>query len=167
MQEEFIFYFGPDSPFSHWYRCRFSVDGTSYCCVDQYLMYRKAVMFHDAEIAGTILNSSDPGRHRSLGKKVRGFQKNAWQEVCRRYAYEANYAKFTQNEGLKTALLGTLGKGLAEASPYDRNWGIGLSLANSRNRDRRNWRGRNWAGEVLESVRTALLEGDASLRQTL
>jgi ribA/ribD-fused uncharacterized protein len=116
-------------------------------------MYKKALLFNDSAIATKICHSSDPGRHRYLGKLIKNFNKITWQKACRQYAYEANLAKFTQNKNLKTALFQTLGKSLAEASPYDRNWGIGLSMSNPTNQDRKNWRGKNWAGQVLESAR--------------
>src|SRR5215471_17979641 len=153
MQEQFIFYFGADSVFSHWYKCRFIIDEQIFCCAEQYIMYKKALLFNDAATANKILRSSDPKRHRYLGKQVKGFNKMLWQQSCRQYAFEANLAKFAQNENLRRALSDTQGKTLAEASPYDRNWGIGLSISNPKNQDRRNWRGKNWAGEVLELVR--------------
>lgn len=157
MKEEFIFYFGSDSVFSHWYKCNFVIDGRKYCCVEQYIMYRKAILFNDLEIANKILRSSDPQRHRYLGKQVAGFIKSVWQNECKRYAYEANHAKFTQDDKLMKALVKTKRKSLAEASPYDRNWGIALSISNPKNQDRRNWRGKNWCGEVLELVRKNIL----------
>jgi hypothetical protein len=120
-------------------------------------MYRKAMLFGDGEIAKRILNSSDPSRHRYLGKRVPRFDKTRWHEHCRSYAYEGEYAKYSQDPLLRELLLHTAGKGLAEASPYDRIWGIGLSMSNPRIHDRKNWRGRNYAGEVLESVRRDLL----------
>ena len=116
------------------------------------------MLFEDAEIAGKILNSSNPARHHYLGKEVAGFNKQVWQQKCKRFAFDGNLAKFSQNSSLKENLLKTKGKSFAEASPYDRIWGIGLSLSNPKIYDRSKWRGRNWAGEVLESVRAELLQ---------
>ena len=155
-KEEFIFYFGPDSMFSHWYKCGFIADQITFCCAEQYIMYKKAMLFSDRNIAGKILNSSDPKRHRYLGKQVKNFDKSTWQKVCKKFAYEGNFAKFSQNAELLNELKKTKGKNLAEASPYDRNWGIGLSMQNRKIYDRKNWRGKNWAGEVLEMVREKL-----------
>jgi ribA/ribD-fused uncharacterized protein len=153
MQEQFIFYFSAESIFSHWYKCSFQIERQNFYCIDQYLMYKKALLFNDAEIANKILNSSDPKRHRYLGRDVKDFNKPVWQKHCMQFAYDANYANFIQNKNLKIALSETLGKPLAEASPYDRNWGIGVSMSNPMNQNRKNWRGKNWGGKVLESVR--------------
>lgn len=157
MIEEFIFYFGPDSVFSQWYKYRFIIDNQEFCCVEQYIMYRKAILFDDSETAKKILNSSDPKRHRYLGRQISGFNKSIWQKECKNFAYAANFAKFSQNEQLKNALLETNEKSLAETSPYDRNWGIGLSSSNPKRLERKNWRGKNWSGEILEQVRKNML----------
>src|SRR5436190_1087834 len=105
MTGDSLFYFGPGSVFSHWYICEFEIGKQKFCCVEQYLMYQKAILFHDAEIAGKIMNSSSPVRHRYLGKQVSGFNKKLWHEHCRQYAFEGNFAKFSQNPLLNAAIL--------------------------------------------------------------
>ena len=115
------------------------------------------MLFKDVEIAKKILNSSDPARHRHLGKQVAGFNKELWQQHCRHFAFDGNLGKFTQNSILMKSLFQSIGKSFAEASPYDQIWGIGLSIKNPKIYDRLQWRGRNWAGEVLQSVRGKLL----------
>jgi ribA/ribD-fused uncharacterized protein len=156
VKEEFIFYFGQESVFSHWFKCSFSINSQDFCCAEQYIMYRKAVLFNDVEIAKKILNSSNPARHRYLGKQVGGFDKRLWQQHCKQFAFDGNLSKFAQSSVLTNILLQTTGKSFAEASPYDRIWGIGLSMKNPKIYDRSQWRGRNWAGEVLQSVRAKL-----------
>ena len=49
---------------------------------------------------------------------------------------------------------------LAEASPHDMKWGIGLSADDPRARRRHSWPGRNLLGEVLMEVRDMLASGD-------
>lgn len=72
MQEQFIFYFGHGSVFSHWFKSKFIIDNHTYCCVEQYIMYKKALLFNDLSIANKILKSSDPKTLRYLGKNVSG-----------------------------------------------------------------------------------------------
>jgi len=93
-------------------------------------MFKKAMLFNDPETARKILRSSSPGRHQFPERKVSGFKKVNWQKQCRQFAYESNYGKFTQNNNIKEALLATRGKSLGEATRYDRNWGIDLSITN-------------------------------------
>jgi ribA/ribD-fused uncharacterized protein len=121
-------------------------------------MLQKAVLFGDKEIAALIKNSSSPARHRLLGKKVKGFDKKIWHGHCKEFAFDGNLAKFTQNQILCENLIHTGSKSLAEASPYDRIWGIGLSMSNPKIYSRTQWRGKNWAGEGLEAIRAVLLK---------
>ena len=158
MIEEYIFYFGPESVFSHWYKSPFLLEGKTFCCVEQYIMYKKAILFKDEEMANSIVRSKDPRRQRRLGRQVRDFDRKIWQGHCLHYAIEANMAKFSQNDFLLKLLLETGFRSFAEASPYDRNWGIGLSASNEANRDPGKWRGRNMAGIALESARKKILE---------
>lgn len=158
MNEEFIFYFGEQFVYSHWFKCDFKIDNLNFCCVEQYIMHQKAILFNDDEIAKRILNSSDPARHKHLGKRVSGFNKEIWHRYCKQFSFKGNIAKFSQQDELRKVLIQSVGKSFAEASPYDRIWGIGLSMSNPKIYDRLQWRGRNWAGEVLESVRTELLK---------
>jgi ribA/ribD-fused uncharacterized protein len=153
MNESFIFYFGPQSVFSHWYKSEFSIDKKKFSCVEQYIMYKKAMLFDDDETANKILRSTNPARHRYLGRRVKGFDKPTWQCCRLRLAIKANLAKFEQDNNLKKILLETGTWHFAEASPYDRNWGIGLSLSNQKIHDQRNWRGKNLCGIALEQAK--------------
>tara|TARA_R110002050_G_scaffold86536_3_gene183912 strand:- start:355 stop:534 length:180 start_codon:yes stop_codon:yes gene_type:complete len=51
----------------------FTVDGVEYNCVEQYLMYQKAVLFKDDEAAAQIMEADKPGKQKKLGRGVRGF----------------------------------------------------------------------------------------------
>lgn len=64
--------------------------------------------------------------------------------------------QFSQNADLKSALLATAGTSMVEASPRDRIWGIGLGAKNPKATDRKQWRGKNWLGEILTQVRDEL-----------
>ncbi len=63
--------------------------------------------------------------------------------------------KFEQNPRLKEILLATKGV-LAEASPYDKVWGIDLDEKDPRARNPGQWQGTNWLGQVLMHVRKDL-----------
>ena len=119
-------------------------------------MYQKALLFNDKNTADKILKSSDPKRHRYLGKELKEFNKAIWHKYCMKFSFDANLAKFSQIETLREVILNTRDKILAEASPYDRVWGIGLSMSNPKIYDPKNWRGRNLAGQSLMQVRQIL-----------
>jgi ribA/ribD-fused uncharacterized protein len=65
--------------------------------------------------------------------------------------YDANYAKYTQNELLKKKLLDTNDKILVEVSSYDKIWGIGFTKENTLENIHL-W-GKNLLGNVLVKVR--------------
>lgn len=67
-----------------------------------------------------------------------------------------SFLQFSQNPLLKNFMLKTAGTVLAEASPYDSKWGIGLAADHPDAKRRKMWRGRNLLGEVLMEVRDEL-----------
>ena len=61
--------------------------------------------------------------------------------------------KFSQNTVCKNALLASRSKLLVEASPWDRTYGIGLSLSDRNITDPSKWKGKNLLGAILMDVR--------------
>ncbi len=67
-----------------------------------------------------------------------------------------NMLKFSQNEELKNFLLSTNNKILAEASPYDKIWGIGIGQDDKDAYNIDKWKGENLLGKALMKVREEL-----------
>ncbi|MBN1207220.1 MAG: NADAR family protein [Myxococcaceae bacterium] len=155
-QRRFTFFYRKESPFSQFHPAEFVVEGKRFICAEQYMMYGKAVLFGDLEVAERILASTSPKTHKALGRKVRGFDEQVWRGERERIVYEGNRAKFTQNAELLAALLATAGTELVEASPMDRIWGVGLSAEDPRIQDPSRWRGQNLLGKVLTRLREEL-----------
>jgi ribA/ribD-fused uncharacterized protein len=89
-------------------------------------VYHKALLF-DPSKALEIAHASSPAEAQRLGRELKNFDRERWNEVNDGIVERANYLKFGQNKdgkALKT-LLNTVGKELIEASPKDRIWGIG------------------------------------------
>lgn len=143
--------------FSQWYCNKFTVDGVVYNCAEQYMMAMKADYFGDNDTKERIMNTKDPSEQKSLGRQVSNFDKEAWDAVSRGFVYKANMAKFSDPK-LKKELLDTGDREIVEASPYDKIWGIGLSVNDPRAEHKKQWRGTNWLGEVLMKVRNDLKE---------
>ena len=120
------------------------------------MMHQKALTFGDTIIAKMILESSDPKEQKALGRKVSGFNKDKWDDVCIGIVFKGNLAKFSQNELLKKTLLSTDDKILVEASPYDKIWGIGLAEDHPDVEDPSKWKGLNLLGWSITMVKKEL-----------
>jgi ribA/ribD-fused uncharacterized protein len=143
--------------YSQWSTSIFKIDEQNYSSAEQYMMYKKAMLFEDEEVANAIMRTNNPREQKALGRKVRDFDGDVWNRVCRDYVYEANYAKFTQDETLLKQLMETGDKEIVEASPKDKIWGIGLHYDDERIHDKSQWQGKNWLGEAIMRVREQLV----------
>ncbi|XP_013396665.1 uncharacterized protein LOC106163575 [Lingula anatina] len=159
VQERFTFFWRKQSPFSQWHSSEFEVDGVSFNCAEQYMMYRKAVLFGDETTAKKILDTVDPAKQKALGRKVHNFNDKVWKANCWDIVKTGNLAKFS-NPKLREVLLATRGTILVEASPVDTIWGIGLAADSERANNRSTWRGKNLLGYILTEVRAELLKED-------
>jgi ribA/ribD-fused uncharacterized protein len=141
---------------SQWYPAPFTAGGVRYATAEHYMMAGKARLFGDAEAERLVLASDDPGRAKSAGRRVRGFDEDAW--AAHRYdlVVAANAAKFARHPPLRDYLLATGERVLVEASPSDTIWGIGLSAKQPEARHPARWRGLNLLGFALMDVRRNL-----------
>ncbi|MBI3632007.1 MAG: NADAR family protein [Candidatus Vogelbacteria bacterium] len=142
--------------FSQWYNSEFTLGGFKFKWAEQWMMYKKAEKFGDTETMKRILHAKSPKECKQLGRQVHDFISAEWDKVSRDVVYEGNIAKFSQNVALKKQLLATGDAVLAEASPHDKKWGIGLLASDPHAQDPSKWLGTNWLGEVLMRVRTEL-----------
>ena len=158
---EIICFHNPDEPngfLSNWYPSVFSMDGVEYSSMEQYMMYQKAVLFQDTETAEEILQTTDVGKIKALGRLVKNYEDVIWSGMRQIIVYQGLFEKFRQNDDLKQKLLATQDSVLAECAVQDKIWGIGLSMKDERRFDRKEWQGQNLLGFSLMCVRTALVE---------
>eukprot|EP01129_Flabellula_baltica_P014792 TRINITY_DN7197_c0_g1_i1.p1 TRINITY_DN7197_c0_g1~~TRINITY_DN7197_c0_g1_i1.p1 ORF type:complete len:163 (+),score=39.29 TRINITY_DN7197_c0_g1_i1:62-550(+) len=147
----------PNGYLSQWYMVTMQDhNGVEYTCCEQYMMYQKALLFDDEEIAALILNTSSPKKMKALGRKVKGFNQEIWEAHRSSIVEQGNYLKFSQNEELKDLIKSTGDAILVEASPRDRIWGIGLGVNDPNIHNPDLWIGLNLLGDALMSVRERL-----------
>lgn len=144
-------------PLSQWYPSPFhNKHGVKFSCAEQYMMWRKAILFHDEDMAKRILATPTPKEQKALGRRVANFDISVWEHNAMEIVRQGNILKFTQNSELEKILLDTSPYHLAEASPYDTIWGIGRGINAPGIEDPKTWRGKNLLGKVLEQVREFL-----------
>lgn len=141
---------------SQWFSCSFIIDGFTYRTAEQYMMCQKARLFSDEDIFKRILQANHPNEFKNLGRLVKGFNQQVWDKHKFQIVVDGNMAKFSQNENLKEFLLSTEKRVLVEASPYDKVWGIGLSVNESNIENPHIWKGSNLLGFALMKVRENL-----------
>jgi len=159
--DKHIFFWG-EWP-SNWYPCVFNAEyeGKKYTFYnsEQYFMFIKAKTFGDEEIAMKIaFEGKNPKTAKTLGRKVRNYDDNVWNEKRYQVMVDACYLKFSSNEDLKNNILSDEfnGKHYVESSPVDRIWGVGLSENDPLIDDEKNWLGTNLLGKALDEVRERL-----------
>jgi len=195
-KEEFEFFWKADSPFSQWHPSPFKYKDKQFISAEQFMMYSKAKLFGDEEVANKIMHfnnallskdlingnieaggivndkknlevwSKIQKKLKDLGKEVKGFDEKTWNEKRISIVTVASREKFEQNPKLKEKLLATGNKTLVEASPYDKIWGIGLEKHRPEAQDRNQWKGLNLLGEILTNVKNKIQQ-DLTQKNTL
>lgn len=141
---------------SQWFESSFRIDGTGYATAEHYMMSAKARLFDDHESAEAAVAAVTPAEAKKVGRNVENFDEATWLEHRYQIVVEANRAKFTQNELLRTYLVSTGDRVLVEASPVDPVWGIGLAADHINAQSPERWRGLNLLGFALMEVRNEL-----------
>ncbi|ORX50446.1 DUF1768-domain-containing protein [Hesseltinella vesiculosa] len=143
--------------FSQWYGSAFKdKEGHTYANAEQYMMYQKAALMGDAVMGTAILAGKNPKAIKAMGRKIKNFDEALWNKHKETIVFEGNLFKFSQNKELQGILLATKDSMIAEASPYDFIWGIGLRESAARNLAPEDWPGENLLGKQLMKVRDSL-----------
>ena len=137
------------------------------------MMYQKALLFSDPDVAAEILAATHPREVKHLGRQVSNFSEPLWHAQREAIVRRGSLLKFTRpvdredgwwvgqdGQDLKAMLLATGERELVEASPMDRIWGIGFGAAKAGSVGRQRW-GLNLLGKALMVVRAELREAEA------
>ncbi len=141
----------------------------NFTSTEQGFMYFKALYFEDYRIADEIYNTlANPGLCRKLGRKVAGYDDEAWANVRYQIFNDLVYQKYLQDKKLQEKLLSPEfdGKLFVEASPIDRIWGIGLDENNPDILDETKWLGLNCLGKIITNTRNTILAQRLAFMQT-
>ena len=159
----YLFFYSPNphsvgfkSCLSDWYNSRFESDGIVFFTIQQWLMYKKAILFKDYYRAYQILDKKLPYITRGLGKKVENFDEEVWLKKKYELLFDGCYLKFTQNIRIMKYLVSTDPLILVNTS-VDENWGVGYSDIDIKYVHKDKW-GKNLFGKVLIDVRKTIIK---------
>jgi ribA/ribD-fused uncharacterized protein len=154
---KYTFFYDKTCPPSNWYMMDFTIKGYKFNCGEQAMMFSKAMLFGDKEIADQILAAKWPGDHKALGRKVKGYVEEVW--VARRSGIQDAivFARFDQNPKERLDLFKSLDTLMVEAAKNDKIWGIGLGITDSRIHDKTKWQGLNLLGESMDRGKARLI----------
>lgn len=178
---------GQHKSFSNWHRIDLTIPANSYyyeqklfvipehkvISTEQSMMYAKEVLFglkegHDSVLTITSdVNISVDDNHKLQAKiknfggrngSILNFDNKIWAALRYSIVKHANWTKFTTDLELQNILLETGTAVIAEASPYDKIWGIGLkdSNVNKQKIQNQEWCGQNLLGKLLMEIRDSI-----------
>ena len=156
-REDKMAFFTKNAPFSNHFISPFRIEGKEFLCVEQYLMYAKAILFGDETNANYVMQANDPVEHKRLGSKINHFNKQIWKKKRLNVTDTVLHAKFTQNPRLRQMLWDTGNKLIIEANPTTNFWSCGLTLCDHKVWEPKSWKGKNALGELMMKVRNDLL----------
>ena len=154
-----IFFHKPDEPYgflSNWYLSDFTIDGMKFTSNEQYIMYRKCLLFNDTDSAKKVLETDDPQKLQDIGRTAKGYDQKLWNGSRQAIAMRGMLAKFEQDEDLKQKLLETSDAYLVECAVSDSIWACGIGLYDEARFDQSRWTGTNILGFALMEVREIL-----------
>ena len=105
LSKNYLFFL--NGPLCQWWKSKFVENDIEFNCCEQYMMFKKAMLFNDKEIAKKILATKEPRDQKKLGRNVKNFDECIWDQHKENIVKEGNYLKFSQNDDLKEYLIET------------------------------------------------------------
>lgn len=148
----------------------FEIDGVLYNCNEQFFHAQKALTFKDEKTKDNIMKEMNPRKQKKLGRRVHPFDDEQWRrgmfasmartisdclQVAYQFVVNATYAKFETHEDLRRQLLATGNREIAETSPFDKIWGVGMGRKRAEDY-KGEWPGQNLLGKAIMEVRERL-----------
>ncbi len=158
--ESILFFWKPfevNGYLSNWSPHVIKNEGIEFKTVEHFFMYHKAILMGDEHTAKKILLVRTPQEAKALGRLVQNFDEEKWDTLKEGVMVHGLWLKATQHSEVKDLLLATCGKKLAEASPFDKIWGIGMSKDDKNAHNPNKWRGKNLLGKSWMKARGLIL----------
>ena len=141
---------------SQWYKSSFIDGDINFNCVAQYIVYQKAKLFNDINIAISIIKEIKLNNIKHLEQQIKNFNEEHWKKHREEILKNALRLKFNQNKKLKHKLLRHGPHILfVEANPTDSIWGIGFTEQKAISNFNK-W-GENLLGKILTDIKNEML----------
>ena len=101
MSSDAALFFTHNSPLSNHHLATFTIDDQQYNCSEQYIMAQKAKLFEDPLTHAEILREPDPKKQKALGKQVKNFKKEIWQQNAK----DSDRSRNRRKKSIKTVTL--------------------------------------------------------------
>ena len=149
--EEFIAFQGELSPYSNFHCAKFIIDNHTYHSSEQWIQFKKAMLFGDMFTANQILTTSMPFEAKRLGYQINGFNPQRWKTDGYGSCLEGIKEKFLQNPPLLQMLKTTYPKTLVEAT-LDKQRGTCVHLRDPNVLKKEKWYGTGWMSSILSTI---------------
>lgn len=156
--DDYVFFWTGKDEYSNFYYAPFYHQGKLFKWAEQAIMYRKAKLFGAHNVAEKIMQATNPNECKKLGRSREiPFDNAIWDKNKEKIFKEILRDKF-KLKPLRTKMLQTANRKFAEASPYDKIWGIGLKETDPDATNESKWRGQNLLGKILTEIRDEIKE---------
>ncbi len=146
---DFWFANGVYGQFSNWSRYFVKENGIHFDTTEHYLMYHKALLMNDLEMAECILKDPWPSNAKKYGRQIKNYDEELWSKHRYNIMVNGLILKVTQHPEIKKILLESGSKTIREVSDNDSIWGTGPGPKRS---------GQNLLGLAWMEVRNGLLK---------
>ena len=127
------------------------------------MLCKAGIMDDRAALARLVAAVDSPRDTKLIGRQVTPFDSERWDAAAPEVARAALLAKFKAHPALRRELLATGSRPIAEASPDDAKWGIGMAADHPDALDPSKWRGQNLLGRALQEVREILRDEEQNM----
>jgi ribA/ribD-fused uncharacterized protein len=171
--EVFCFFWKKEDVFSQWHysvfhgKSEYFGGDRKFINCEQWMMYNKALLFDDLVSAEKIMLEKDPSKIKKIGRDIIGYDVKIWDKEKFKIVIKGNKLKFEQNIDMCNTLMGTKCSTLAEASPYDKIYGIGLDCDDVNALYPDKWRGKNLLGKALQVLRDEIFDQNININNDI